>query len=131
MSTTTIEIDIEAIAQAEYQLAQAHLQLDLPTIDRLLHPDYLIIQPGGKIESKMAVLDSYKTGSRHWQTAASDQLDIRLYGKTAIVVGRWRASGQNGTEQFDYTARFLSVWLKEDGRWQNITYQSTELTAND
>ena len=119
--------DFNAVVQAEQRLAAAHLQLDLETIEHLLHPDYVIIQPGGKVETKAEVIASYNTGTRHWETALVDQLDIRLYGDTARVVGRWRASGQHGTEQFDYAARFLSIWVKHAGRWQNIGYQSTEI----
>lgn len=119
--------ELEAVAQAEYQLAEAHLQLDLKTIEHLLHSDYVMIQPGGEVETKAEVLASYNTGTRHWDTAQTDQLDIRLYGHTAIVVGRWQACGQNGAERFDYAARFLSVWVKQDSRWQNMGYQATEI----
>ncbi len=119
--------DFNAVVQAEHQLAAAHLQLDLKTIEYLLHPNYVIIQPGGKVETKTEVIASYNTGTRHWDTALVDQLDIRLYGDTAIVVGRWQASGQHGMERFDYAARFLSIWVKQVGRWQNIGYQATEI----
>jgi ketosteroid isomerase-like protein len=121
--------DFNAVAQAEHQLAQAHLQPDLTTIEHLLHPDYVIIQPGGKVETKAEVLASYHSGTRHWDTAQVDQLDIRLYGDAAIIVGRWRASGRHGTERFDYAARFLSIWVKQEGRWQNIGYQATEIES--
>ena len=119
--------DFNAVVQAEHQLAAAHLQLDLKTIEYLLHPDYVIIQPGGSVETKAEVIASYNTGMRHWDTALVDQLDIRLYGDIARVVGRWQASGRHGTERFDYAARFLSIWVKQAGRWQNICYQSTEI----
>ena len=121
--------DFNAVVLAEHQLAAAHLQLDLKTIEHLLHPDYVIVQPGGKVETKAEVIASYNTGTRHWDTAQVDQLDIRLYGDTAMVVGRWRASGQHATERFTYVARFLSIWLKQEGRWQNIAYQSTEIES--
>ena len=119
--------DLAAVAEAERELADAHLQLDLEAIERLLRPDYVIVQPGGRVETKTEVLASYRADGRHWDTAGVDQLDIRLYGATAIVTGRWRASGHSGLERFDYVARFLSIWLKEDGRWQNIAYQATEM----
>jgi hypothetical protein len=51
-STKLMTDDLNAVAQAEQQLAAAHLQLDLETIEYLLHPDYVIIQPGGKVEYK-------------------------------------------------------------------------------
>lgn len=115
------------VAQAERELAAAHLSLDLETIDRLLHPDYVIVQPGGRIETKADILASYRAGGRRWDTAQVDQLNVQLYGETAIVTGRWRASGGNQGEPFDYAARFLSIWLREGDRWQNIAYQATDL----
>jgi hypothetical protein len=119
--------DVELIKTAEHTLAAAHLTLDLESIDRLLHPDYVILQPGGKLETKADVLASYRSGERRWDTAVVDQLDIQLYENTARVIGRWQATGQNGRTPFDYAARFLSIWVRENGRWQNIAYQSTEL----
>jgi len=118
---------IAAVIAAEQQLAAAHVTLDLDQIDRRLHPDYIIIQPGGRTESKEEVLTSYRSGNRRWDHAHSDQLNVRLYGDTAVVVGRWTAAGQNGEEPFDYSARFLAVWVYTEGRWQNVASQSTTL----
>ena len=116
--------DIDAIAHAERELAAAHLNLDLDTIDELLHPEYVILQPDGKIETKAQVLESYRSTDRHWSVAQVDQLEIRILKNTAIVFGRWRAVGQNDKEKFDYSARFLSVWIKDEGRWQNLAYKA-------
>ena len=120
-------INALTIKSLEMQLAEAHVQLDIDLIDRLLHPDYKIIQPGGLVETKADVLASYRSGTRHWDSAYSDEMDVHIYGQTAIVVGRWRASGRNGDVTFNYSARFLSVWLFENRRWLNLTSQSTEI----
>lgn len=121
------EVTESAVIAAEQRLAAAHVTLDLEQISRLLHDDYIIIQPDGRTETKEQVLASYRSGNRHWNAAHSDQLDVRFFGKTAVVVGRWTAAGQNGEERFDYSARFLALWVYEDGRWQNVASQSTEL----
>jgi N-acetylglutamate synthase-like GNAT family acetyltransferase len=120
--------DATAIMQAEKQLAEAHLSLDINVISNLLHADYVILQPGGIVETKEDVLASYRAGERNWDKAFVDDLTIRLYGDTGIVNGRWQASGQNNGKQFDYVAKFLSVWIFQNGSWQNIAYHSTEIT---
>ncbi len=96
-------------------------------IDRLLHPDYLIVQPDGQIETKADVLASYRTGMRVWHKAEVDELVVKMYGDAVIVHGRWQASGKNGSDVFDYAARFLSVWVRDEERWKNVAYQSIEL----
>lgn len=129
LDTNTSVDETQAVARAEGELAKAHLSMDLELIDRLLHQDYKIIQPGGKIEGKSEVLASYRRGRRRWEQAESDQMEVNVYGEIAYVIGRWRARGVNNEEPFDYSARFLSVWIHEDGRWQNIAFQSMEITG--
>jgi hypothetical protein len=67
----------------------------------LLHEDYVIVQPGGRIETKADVLASYASGERHWDAAAVEQLDVQIYGDAARVVGVWRASGTNAGTPFE------------------------------
>lgn len=119
--------DAEAVIHAEQRLAAAHLTLDLATIAALLHDDYVIVQPGGRIETKADVLASYAAGDRHWDSAAVERLDVKLYGDVARVVGVWRASGSNAGMTFDYQARFVSIWVKQADRWQNLSYASAEM----
>jgi ketosteroid isomerase-like protein len=114
----------EVIA-AEQQLAAAHFDLDLQTIDHLLHPEYMILQPGGWIEGKQETLASLRSGERSWVVAQSDQLEVRIIDRTAVVTGRWRGKGVNQGQPFDYAARFLSIWVREAGRWLNIAYSAT------
>jgi len=123
-----MDLVVKQIIAAEEQLADAHVRMDIDLIDRLLHPEYVIIQSGGIVETKKQVLDSYRSGLRYWEFAKSDQMDIRVYGETAIVIGRWQAKGRNGSVNFDYVARFLSVWIRQIGRWRNLTSQSTEIS---
>jgi ketosteroid isomerase-like protein len=122
-----VDLAAEQVRAAEKWLTDAHVHMDIALIERLLHPDYVIIQPGGIVETKDQVLESYRSGIRHWDFAKSDQMDVRVYGEMAVVVGRWQAKGRNGSVVFDYAARFLSVWVKQEGHWQNLTSQSTEI----
>lgn len=120
--------DTAAIIEAEQAVAAAHLTLDIATIDRLLHANYVIVQPGGAHETKAQTLASLTTGERYWDLAESDDLEVRLYGDTAVVTGRWRGRGRNGDVHFDYCARFLSTWVREAGEWRNVAYMATEVT---
>jgi ketosteroid isomerase-like protein len=117
----------QAIIEAEEHLAAASLNLDLSVFEQLLHPDYVIVQPGGIVENKAETMASLASDTRHWQVARSDEMEVRVYGDTAVVIGRWTGKGQNGDEPFDYQARFLSLWVKEAGQWRNIAFQATKI----
>jgi ketosteroid isomerase-like protein len=119
--------DAEVIAANEQAIAAAHVALDLETIDRLYHPEFIVVQPDGMIETKAEVLASYGSGERRWDFAEVDRLHLRVAGDSAVVVGRWRARGVNRGETFDYAARFLSFWTRQDGTWRNLAYEAREI----
>ena len=122
-------IESEIICKAEQALAKAHLEMDITTIAALLHEDYILMQPAGRLETKAEVLASYQTGNRHWDRAEVEELDVKLYGDMARVVGIWIAAGTNRGKPFDYQARFISIWVKENDQWRNISYSSSEITG--
>ena len=119
--------DEQLIIESEQALAKAHVESDWAKIDALLHDKYVIVQPNGALETKHDVLSSFHSGNRIWKSAKVDQLDVILFGNTARVIGRWTATGFNNGAAFDYQARFVSVWLKTNDRWQNIAYSSGEI----
>ena len=118
------------IIQAEKRLADVHLMLNIAVIANLLHEDYIILQPDGSVETKQAVLASYASGERHWEQAEVEQLDVKIYGNTARVVGIWKARGTNAGAPFDYQARFISIWIKAGNEWKNISYSSAEIAKD-
>jgi uncharacterized protein (TIGR02246 family) len=123
---------ITEVLAVEQQWTAAHLAGDFATIATLMAPDYVRIQPGGSVAGRDEVLATYQPHHRHWAHAAGDQYDVRIYGDlqgiaTAVVVGRWTARGINHGVAFDYAARFLSVYVKRDGRWQMVAEQSTDI----
>jgi ketosteroid isomerase-like protein len=120
---------VTEVLAAEQRWAEAFRTLDFAILDELMADEYTIIQPGGVTAGKAETLDSLRSERRHWQVAKSDQHEIRLYGETAVVIGRWIGKGVNHDIPFDYQARYLCVWVKRSGRWQMVADQSSEITA--
>jgi ketosteroid isomerase-like protein len=116
---------IQEVLQVEQAWVEAHRQLDVATLERLMADDYFVIRSDGSVAGKEEDLASYLAGDRHWEYAEGDQYDVRIYGHTAVLSGRWRARGVNAGQPFDYSAQFLSVYVKRDGRWQMVAAQST------
>ena len=119
---------IQEVLQVEQAWVEAHRQLDVATLERLMADDYFVIRSDGSVAGKEEDLVSYGAGDRHWEYAEGDQYDVRIYGQTAVLTGRWRARGVNAGQPFDYVARFLSVYVKRDDRWQMVAAQSTPIS---
>jgi ketosteroid isomerase-like protein len=119
---------VEEVLQAEREWVRAHQELDVAALDRLMAEDYTIIDSRGAVRGKVETLASYQSQTRNWESADSDEYDVRVYGDTAVIIGRWRARGSNAGEAFDYAARFMAVYVKRGGRWQIVADQSTPIT---
>jgi hypothetical protein len=55
---------------------------------------------------------------------------VRLYGDTAVVTGRYQnvVCTPQG-EQPPKHARFIRVYVRRSGRWQNVAHQATGIPA--
>jgi ketosteroid isomerase-like protein len=119
--------ELEAVMRAERAWTDAHVNGDVETLARLMADDYLKIESDGSVSDRAATLAKYTPATRAWEKAIGDEYIVRVYGDTAIVIGRWTARGMNNGERFDYAARFLSVYVKRDGEWKMVAEQSTQI----
>ena len=116
------------VIEAERQWLSAHLKLDLVLLDRLMADEFLQVNYRGELLSKQQVLASFKSGNRYWQEANSGEYKVQVYNEVAVICGCWRAKGVNTGQSFDYAARYVSVWVYRDKRWQMVSDQSTTIT---
>jgi ketosteroid isomerase-like protein len=119
---------IQEVLAVERAWTEAHLGGDAQTLAEIMAFDYVKIQPDGSLSDKTTTLASYEPDrQRTWEVAQGDEYDVRVYGDTALVIGRWTARGNNDGQPFDYAARFLSIYVRREGRWQMVAEQSTEI----
>ena len=120
----SLRLACDAIIKLDQLWAQAHKDLDLKIIEDILSDDYQQIQTDGSIIGKQALLASYGSGNRQWEVAVSSHHQVQFSGDLAILVGRWRGKGINNEKEFDYSARFISIYRLENGIWKMIHDQS-------
>lgn len=116
--THSLKPDQERILAVEERWVAAHRSLDLRSIDAILSDDFRQILPDGSVVGKEELLASYRSGSRRWEIARSDELEVHIRGEIAWVIGRWRGKGENNGVAFDYQARFLAIYGLEAGEWK-------------
>lgn len=112
-----MEDTVKAVLDAERRWTQAHLDMNLTVIEALLSDRYRHYGPDGTVSGKADLLASYGSGERVWGIAESTDHRVEVLGETAVLTGRWRGVGVNTGEPFDYTARFVCLYVLEDGEW--------------
>lgn len=86
--SSSINSHQEKVLAVEERWVAAHRNLDLESIEAILSDDFRRILPDGRVAGKEELLASYWSGSRCWEIARSDELEIHIRGEIAWHIGR-------------------------------------------
>jgi ketosteroid isomerase-like protein len=115
------------IAQIEQQRFAAMQAADIATLDRLLSPDLTYTHSSGKLETKPVFLGAIQRGALKYKTVAPEGIAVRVYDSAAVVTGRCHFQVEADDRQLDLQVSFTDVYVKRDGAWQLVAWQSTRL----
>jgi ketosteroid isomerase-like protein len=85
-------------------------------ITKFMSDDWVIVGSDGTT-SKKPFLESISSGILTHNRMDSDELTIRIYGTTGIIISRGTSAGTYQGEKFSFYEWSTSVCLKNDGHW--------------
>lgn len=120
----------QALMQLERDIGKANIESDYAFFDRVEADEFIFTDAGGGITNKKQDLEGLKqTPNPDVKLTAYDvdDMNVRLYDKTAVVTGRVTTrrlvKGQPMTSQ----SRFTDVFVWRDGRWQLVAGHSSRI----
>jgi ketosteroid isomerase-like protein len=118
----------QEILKLEHEWALALLSEDAAKLDTLLADNLQYTRSNGKVENKASYLEPIKNGTTTYSLVKRDDVKVQVNGDTAIVTGRWKTRLQNKPNPpLETTARYLHVYMKQNGRWLLTAHQNTEI----
>ena len=104
---------------------EAVLKGDVAFFGRVFADDLTHVSQSGRLRAKAEWLEGRRQGESNYTKYETDDLKVRRYGETAVVTGvadaAWNEDGEADSGRF----RFTRVWVRGDGRWQVVAFQST------
>ena len=119
----------QALRQIEGEVLDAFLKADTTTLDRVWADEYSFTAPNGMVVTKENYLSLLKTGSLKYEYVKLEDLKVRVYGGTAVAAGRITVKGKVGTHIINGQDRYLTVYVKRQGRWQQVATHSSRIAA--
>jgi len=109
------------LIKIEHDWCRASINGDAAAISAILADDFTDVSLTGELVGKAEVLADVK--AQKGAVCNIDMMQIRVYGSTAVVVGRttWMLAGANG--QYRYT----DVYVRRGGGWRCVASQATEI----
>lgn len=108
----------QAITKLEHDWVTAILAKDSATIARVLADDFKGTTDDVRY-GKAEAIEDVKTGTH--ETLDVDNLEVRVFGNTAVVTLGQTEKSRQGKEEFSVRYLYTNVWVKRDGQWRAVS----------
>jgi hypothetical protein len=121
-------MDKEELIRIEGELAVAWPKGDKESIDRILAPDWSVTNALGQVQTREQVMrDAFQSGTLKVRSARVDDIQVRLFGNTAVVTGHSFSEGLYAGKPFRANLRFTDVFVKRMQRWQAVASHASAI----
>jgi hypothetical protein len=108
---------LEDFTKLENQMAEALVHGDGPAFQKFLGDDWKIVLSDSAVLTAGQVVEALAKGSLKFTKCTVSELEVRVYGDTAIVRGIDETVGKLDGEDFSGKDRFTDVFIRKDGAW--------------
>jgi hypothetical protein len=109
------------------QLNAATLKADTSFLEKVLADDYTGVRGDGSVLTKAQEIEKYKSGAIKYETNEIKDLKIRVYGHTAVSTSLSFSKNIRDGKEHIGTTRNIRVWVKRQGAWKCVAYQTTRV----
>jgi len=99
---------------------RAMVENDAEAIGRYMANDWTIIGSDGSVGDKATFLGLVKSGALSHDVMESADLNVRVYGDTAVVTSRGISGGKYQGQAFREVERVSCVFVRQEGRWKCV-----------
>ncbi|HEX7002255.1 MAG TPA: nuclear transport factor 2 family protein [Trueperaceae bacterium] len=119
---------IAALLELESQRQSALTRADVEVLERLHAPDFLLINPYGRVVSRHDFLRAISSGELKFVGAEQNYVDARVYGDSAVVRQRVTLQIENFGERLPTMHLWeMLVYELRDGQWQAVWSVGSEI----
>ncbi|HYJ78498.1 MAG TPA: nuclear transport factor 2 family protein [Longimicrobiaceae bacterium] len=117
----------DELRTAQEALARAELERDVPALRRLIHDDFMGVDPSGALIDKEDVLETYGSGLFVLRTLVVEEQHVRVTGDTGVVTASSIMRGRTPAGEFEQRCRFTDVYVRDRGEWRLFASHVTPL----
>jgi len=117
----------EEIKSLEHERNVAILNGDAAALERMTADDYTFITLRGELRTKSEIVKGFQSGSFKYESRQISDLNIRVYGNTAVVTGRSNQKGMENGKPYVRRGRFVDIWACKDGSSLCVATQPTAI----
>ena len=83
----------QVIRQLDHERIQAQIESDAAALEGIYAADFIGVGPSGAVRTKPQVISDFTSGELKFQSITTDEVQVRIYGNTAVETGRTTMNG--------------------------------------
>jgi ketosteroid isomerase-like protein len=99
---------------------RAMVENDADAIGRYMADDWTIVGSDGSLGDKATFLGLVKSGALSHDVMTTEDLQVRVYGDTAVTLARGVSGGRYQGRPFHEIERVSCVFVRQEGRWRCV-----------
>ncbi len=116
------------IRELETQRFRAMERVDVATLDHILSDDLIYTHANGLQQTKPELIGVLGSGDMKYESITpGEDIRVRVYNQAAVATGRASIKIKAGGGEQGFTICYLDVYVKQDGRWQMVAWQSSRV----
>jgi ketosteroid isomerase-like protein len=119
----------DELIRAAHDWDRAMIANDAEAIGRYMADDWTIVGSDGNVGDKHNFLALVKSGALSHDVMTSEDINVRVYGETAVVTARGVSGGKYQGRAFREVERSSSVFVRQDGHWRCVLTHLSRIAA--
>ena len=121
----TSEDAISELIATEKTIAEAVVNLDFDTMNKIYADEFVFYHSTGVVEGKDDWLTKLRNGDAVYTARIVDSLAVDFHGDTAITSGRIHLKTKStNPDRREFTVWYYRIYEERDGRWQMVSHRS-------
>ena len=119
--------EVQDLVVLNGEWSDSYLQRDAATFNRILADDFVSTGPKGTRRDKSQYIGFVTRGDCRWEAVHTDDLQVSIYGDTAVVTGSTSSEGQYKGQDSAGVYRFTRVYIRRQGNWRAVAAHATQI----
>jgi ketosteroid isomerase-like protein len=115
------------ILALEHAWDQAQERRDPKGLAAIFDNSLIFVDYDGKILTKAEYMARVKSNNTHMAQIVAEQMNVQVFGDTAIVVGTYRVKGVENGSPYLRRGRFVDTWVLTSGHWLCVAAATTPI----
>ena len=119
--------DKTELREIEKRSAASLLSGDFQALGSIFSEEWMLVGPDGQVVSREKIFAQLSSGDLKFTSYELGEMEIRVFGDTAVVVGHGNPHGEYKGEKFEEKEVFSDTFIRVGGKWRCVLSHSSEI----